>query len=116
MTNKIRLLSSLTTTSTTAAVSSLIGSSVGASIALSAAIALIASPAKAADQALLDILLSNGAIDQAQYNELLSKEALEEADVVSIGFANGSGLNVKSSDGAYEVEIGGRLHLDYIAH
>lgn len=116
MTHKIRLLSSSTTTSTNAAVSSLIGSSVGASIALSAAIALIASPAMAADQALLDILLSNGAIDQAQYNELLSKEALEEADVVNIGFANGSGLNVKSADGAYEVEIGGRLHLDYIDH
>ncbi len=64
----------------------------------------------------LDILPSNGAIDQAQYDELLSKEALEEADVVNIGFANGSGLNVKSADGAYEVEIGGRLHLDYIDH
>ena len=35
---------------------------------------------------------------------------------MNIGFANGSGLNVKSADGAYEVEIGGRLHLDYIDH
>ena len=64
-------------------------------IALTSAIALVTSTAQAADQALLDLLLSNGAIDPAQYDELLSKEALEEADVVNIGFANGSGLNVK---------------------
>ena len=103
MSHQIQLRSSLF--GSTAA--STVRSTIGSAIALSASIALIASPAKAADQALLDILLSNGAIDQTQYNELLSKEALEAADVVNIGFANGSGLNVKSADGAYEVEIGG---------
>ncbi len=72
--------------------------------------------AQAADKALLDILLGNGAIDQAQYDELLAKDTLEESDVVSIGFANGSGLQVTSADGDFEVEIGGRLHLDQIDH
>lgn len=76
----------------------------------------LAGIASAADQALLDILLSNGAIDQAQYDELLAKEVLEESDVVSIGFANGSGLQVTSADGDFEVEIGGRLHLDFVDH
>lgn len=71
---------------------------------------------QAADKALLDILLGNGAIDQVQYDELLAKDTLVAEDVVSIGFANGSGLQVTSADGDFEVEIGGRLHLDTIDH
>ena len=70
----------------------------------------------AADKELLDILLANGAIDQAQYDELAAKETLEKSDVVNVGFANGSGLKVTSADGDFEVEIGGRLHLDFVDH
>ena len=71
---------------------------------------------QAADQELLDILLGNGAITQQQYDELLAKDKLEKADVAKISFSNGSGLNISSGDGKYEVEIGGRLHLDYVDH
>lgn len=70
----------------------------------------------AADKALLDILLGNGAIDQAQYDELLAKDTLETEDVVNIGFAEGSGLKVTSADGDFELEIGGRLQADAVAH
>lgn len=79
-------------------------------------IALTGSIAQAADQELLDILLGNGAINQQQYDELLAKDKIEKADVAKISFGNGSGLNVSSGDGKYEVEIGGRLHLDYVDH
>ena len=77
---------------------------------------LVAGAVQAADKELLDILLGNGAITQAQYETLLAKEALEKEDVVQISFGNGSGLNVSSADGRYEVEIGGRLHLDSVWH
>ena len=89
---------------------------VASSLSIGAIGAMGTGVAQAADKALLDILLGNGAIDQAQYDELLAKDTLEESDVVSIGFANGSGLQVTSADGDFEVEIGGRLHLDQIDH
>lgn len=79
-------------------------------------LALAAGQALAADKELLDILLGNGAITQAQYQELLAKETLDKEDVAKISFGNGSGLNISSGDGRYEVEIGGRLHLDYVEH
>lgn len=75
-----------------------------------------ATSAHAADKELLDILLGNGAINQTQYEALLKKEELTKADAAVIKFANGSGLNIRSGDGRYEVEIGGRLHLDYVDH
>ncbi len=81
-----------------------------------ATLALSISSAEAAEKELLDILLGNGAITQEQYDDLLLKETLEEADVAKISFAEGSGLKVSSGDGRYEVEIGGRLHLDYTDH
>lgn len=73
-------------------------------------------PAQAAEKELLDILLGNGAITQSQYDELLAKEELAKEDVAALSFGNGSGLNVTSADGRYEVELGGRLHLDYVDH
>lgn len=71
---------------------------------------------QAADKELLDILLGNGAITQVQYDDLLAKEELEVNDVANINFGNGSGLNISSGDGRYEVEIGGRLQMDYVDH
>ena len=47
---------------------------------------------QAAEKELLDILLSNGAITQAQYDELLAKEELEQIDVAEISFGGGSGF------------------------
>ncbi|MGJ8688443.1 MAG: OprO/OprP family phosphate-selective porin [Gammaproteobacteria bacterium] len=81
-----------------------------------AALAFSITSAEAAEKELLDILLGNGAISQQQYDDLLLKETLEQEDVAKISFAEGSGLKVSSGDGRYEVEIGGRLHLDYTDH
>ena len=79
-------------------------------------IAVLFSSAEAADQELLDILLSNGAITEDQYEELIEKDRLIEADVAEIGFSNGSGLQIRSGDGDFEVEIGGRMQLDLTDH
>lgn len=95
-----------------------------AALLTSAVIAALISPstALAADRALLDVLLSNGAINQSQYDELLAKDELEAKDVlgaediVQIGFANGSGLQVTSADEEFELEIGGRLQTDAVSH
>ena len=80
------------------------------------ALALSTIAAQAAEKELLDILLGNGAITQEQYEDLLAKEELEQIDVAEINFSEGSGLNITSGDGDFEVEIGGRLHLDYTDH
>ena len=74
--------------------------------------------AQAADKELLDILPGNNAITQAQYDELLIKEDLTTADEeqIKISFGGGSGLNVSADNGAFELEIGGRLHLEYAQH
>lgn len=75
-------------------------------------------PVKAADKELLDILLGNNAITQAQYEELLAKEAMtaEDAKDIVVNFGPGSGVNISTRDGTYEWEIGGRVHLDYAQH
>jgi phosphate-selective porin OprO/OprP len=78
--------------------------------------AWVSVPAQAADKELLDILLGNGAITQQQHDELMKKEALTKEDAAVITLGNGGGLNFKSGDGKTEVEIGGRLHLDYVDH
>lgn len=74
--------------------------------------------AQAADKELLDILLSNKAITQAQYDELMGKESLtaEDAEDIVVDFGSGSGVNVSTRDGTFEWELGGRLHLDYAQH
>ncbi len=77
----------------------------------------VSAPATAADKELLDILLSNGAITQAQYDELLDKDELKPADVEDIKVTlDKKGLNVKSGDGDFAFKIGGRMHADVTAH
>lgn len=74
--------------------------------------------AQAADKELLDILLANQAITQAQYNELLAKEEMTVADAedIVVSFGGGSGLSITADNGDFEVGIGGRLHLEYANH
>lgn len=81
-----------------------------------AALAVSTTAAQAAEKELLEMLLGNGAITQDQYAELLAKEEIEQFDVEKINFEEDSGLNITSGDGRFEVEIGGRLHLDHIDH
>ncbi|MDR0780488.1 MAG: OprO/OprP family phosphate-selective porin, partial [Pseudomonadales bacterium] len=76
----------------------------------------MAASAQAADKELLDILLSNGAITQEQHDALLQQPALTKEDAAKITMGNGSPLKIESSDGKNEIEIGGRLHLDYVQH
>ncbi|MEM9302076.1 MAG: porin [Pseudomonadota bacterium] len=86
--------------------------------AVTAAVALAtAMPVVAADKELLDILLANGAIDQAQYEKLLKKEEIEKSDVDEvIATLDRKGLNVKTSDGDYTFKIGTRLHAEASTH
>lgn len=51
-------------------------------LALAALLLQLSFGALAADQELLDILLQNGAITQAQYDELLGAEAISSADIL----------------------------------
>lgn len=82
-----------------------------------ALLALSASQASAADKELLDILLENKAINEAQYEDLLKKEELSKKDVndISIAFDDGA-LEIKSADGDFAMEIGGRMHAQASAH
>ena len=73
-------------------------------LAATGALALSSMAVQAAEKELLDILLGNGAITQAQYDELLAKEELEQIDVAEINFSEGSGLNITSGDGDFEVD------------
>ena len=79
--------------------------------------------ANAADKELLDILRKNGAITQQQYDELIRKESLAKEDFkkepapkknggdVSVSVGE-KGLVAKSSDGDFELKVGGRLQVD----
>jgi hypothetical protein len=81
----------------------------GACLAVAALLA--GTPAQAADEKLLEMLLQNGAITQEQHDELLQKEELSEEDVSEILVSvDQNGLRVRTSDGQFGMKLGGRLH------
>lgn len=81
-------------------------------LGLGAAVLLIhATAVLAAEKELLDVLLSNGAINQTQYDELLAKEEITKEDVEDVVVQLGSGgLEIGTADGEFEINIGARLH------
>ena len=89
-----------------------IGSVFFATLALSTSISV-----NAAEKELLDILLSNGAINQTQYDQLLAKESVEKSDVEDVVVKlDKKGFNIASSDGDYSIKIGTRLHAEMSTH
>jgi phosphate-selective porin OprO/OprP len=82
-------------------------------IALAALALLQGRAALAADKELLDILLANGAINQQQHDELMQKEELSREDVRDVIVTlDRKGLRARSSDGAFAIKLGARLHAD----
>ena len=80
-------------------------------------IVLFSGAAHAADKELLDILLGNGAITQAQYDELLAKPKLEKQDVEQVEVnLSPKGFTAESADGETSIKIGTRLHFQASAH
>ncbi|MDJ0848506.1 MAG: porin [Myxococcota bacterium] len=93
------------------------GSRSGWAVGLAALALLQGWPAAAADQELLDILLANGAINEEQYEQLLEKEELTREDVRKVIVTlDGKGFRVRSSDGAFGIRVGARLHADANGH
>lgn len=79
--------------------------------------AFASSVAVAADKELLDILLANGAITEAQHRQLMEKPAIDRADVDEIVVKlDRKGFNVESGDGDYAIKIGTRLHAEASTH
>ncbi|GAB4359752.1 MAG: OprO/OprP family phosphate-selective porin [Methylohalobius crimeensis] len=76
--------------------------------------ALMSQSAQAADKQLLDILLANGAITQEQHDRLLKKEEPLTKDDVEVSLKDG--LEFKTADGDFKMEIGGRLHAQAAYH
>ena len=86
-------------------------------LALGTAASLSCITAQAADKELLDILLQNGSIDQAQYSKLIEKETISKKDVNDIKIKlNNKGLQIATADNQFKMKIGGRLHADATFH
>lgn len=83
---------------------------------------LTATAASATDKELLDTLLSNGSITQAQYDNLTSNKSAEKKNKTAAAQPSNSlsdvkvtldkkGLRFTSADEAFKMKIGGRMHL-----
>lgn len=67
-----------------------------------------------ADEELLDTLLSNEAITEAQHAALSQREERAESEAtVSL---DDEGLQITSGDGDFSINIGARLHADWVRH
>ncbi|MBY0226519.1 MAG: OprO/OprP family phosphate-selective porin [Hyphomicrobium sp.] len=88
------------------------------SLALALVTAVPAAHAQGANKELLDVLLSNGAITQKQYNQMIGKveaEAKEKEKEPEVTLDQ-RGFRVKSADDKYAIKIGGRLHAQAATH
>lgn len=86
-------------------------------LALVSAASMTTIPAYAADEALLDMLLQNGAINQAQYDVLIEKESVSQKDLDDVQVKlNSKGLQFQTADKQYQFKIGGRIHADATFH
>jgi len=83
-------------------------------IALLSGGAMLATSATAYDKELLDILLGNKSISQAQYNQLSKKDTLTKDDVTFE--LNKKGLQFATADKQFKMKVGARLHVDAVAH
>lgn len=94
-------------------------SAIGASVAASCAACsmFFAEPLWAADKDLLDVLLGNGAITQAQYDSPLEKEEPTSEEVVeAVATVLSGGFNVDDDESRYSIKIGTRLHAEASGH
>lgn len=86
-------------------------------LALGTAASMATIPAYAADEALLDMLLQNGAINQAQYDVLIEKETVSQKDLDDVQVKlNSKGLQFQTADKQFKFQIGGRIHADATFH
>jgi phosphate-selective porin OprO/OprP len=88
------------------------------SLALALVSAVPAAQAQGANKELLDVLLSNGAITQKQYNQMMGKVEAEEKEKekepqVTL---DQRGFRVRAPDDSYAIKIGGRLHAQASTH
>ena len=80
--------------------------------------AWVAQSAVAADKELLDILLQNEKITQAQYDYLMDKERMSEADKKELASndvnvkLDKKGIQFETADKNFQFRLGGRIHAD----
>ena len=88
------------------------------SLALALVSAVPAAHAQGANKELLDVLLSNGAISQKQYNQMIGKAEAEAKakEKEARATLDQKGFNVRSADDGYAIKIGGRLHAQGAMH
>ncbi len=103
-------------------------------VAVAAVCATMSAPAFAADDVknLLDLMLKKGVITQAEYDDYLKSDAVENAQFKEkrtsedlskamnyiqkqgdSGKVQKSGLGIESADGEYSATLTGRVHMDY---
>jgi phosphate-selective porin OprO/OprP len=88
------------------------------SLALALVSAVPAAHAQGANKELLDALLSNGALTQKQYDQMMGKveaEAKEKAKEPQVTLDQ-RGFRVRTPDDSYAIKVGGRLHAQASTH